>query len=136
MHQVPPAGREAGGIRGSRLVMIQVSLEPSRLTAGQETRLTLVFTNAGPGTCKKIVFKVDLPPGFLLLGGRNRVDIDELPPGVEHVHELLVEAPGPGDFAVVSTNFSYSDEFGVSVRMTDFRVTLSVQAAAPASGPP
>ena len=136
MHQVPPAGREAGGSRSSRLVMIQVSLEPSRLTAGQEARLTLVFANAGPGTCTDIVFKVDLPSGFLLLGGRNRVDIGKLPPGREHAHELIVEAPRPGDFTVVSTNFSYRDEFGVVVRVPDFRAPLSVQGAAPASAPP
>lgn len=116
--------------------MIRVSLEPGHLTAGHEARLTLLFTNAGPGTCTNIVFKVDLPPGFLLLGGRNRVDIKKLPPGREHAHELIVEAPRPGDFTVISTNFSYCDEFGVPVRVTDFRAWLSVQAAASAPGPP
>ncbi len=116
--------------------MIEVSIEPRQLAAGQEARLTLLFVNTGPGTCTNIVFKADLPPGFLLLGGRNRVDIGKIPPGREHAHELIVEPSQPGDFAIVSTNFSYRDEFGLPVRVTDFRAGLSVRAAGSAPGPP
>ena len=116
--------------------MIRVSIEPSRLVAGLEAPLVIRFTNAGTGTCTDIAFKLDLPPGFLLLGGRNRVDIAKLPPGEEHVHELIVEPSRPGDFAMVSTNFAYRDQFGVPFRDPDWRARISVAAARPAPEQP
>ena len=106
--------------------MIRVAIEPSRLTVGREERLTVLFANTGTGICTDIVFKLELPPGFLLLGGRNRVEIAKILPGRDHGHELIVEPSRPGDFAVLSTNFSYRDEFGVPVRVRDFRAQLSV----------
>lgn len=116
--------------------MIHVSVEPDRLVAGQEARLVLIFVNTGDSACTNVVFKVDLPPGFLLLGGRNLVEIARILPGRQHAHELIVEPRQPGQFAIASTNFSYRDEFDVACRVTDSRVPVSVRAAGPVAAPP
>lgn len=114
--------------------MIDVSVEPSRLVAGQRAVLTIRFANSGRRSCSDVVFKLGVPPTIAIVGGTNRVEITAIAPGRTHVHKVTVEPKKPGEFQLTSTNFSYRDEFDVPVRVTDFRARLSVDAT-PANRP-
>jgi len=113
--------------------MIEVWIEPRQLVAGRDSRLAVRFTNTGPATCTDVVFKLELPGGFLLLSGRNRIQIPELRAGADHTYDLVVRPRAVGDFAVESPNFSYRDAWGTPVRVSDFRAELSVLPAASAA---
>jgi CHAT domain len=118
--------------------MIEVSIEPLQFFAGRESELAVRFTNTGSGTCTHIVFKLGLPPEFLLLRGRNRIEIPEIRAGEDYSYSAIVQPGAPGDFAIDSTNFSYRNNYGGSVRVSDFRAELSVLPAAEVEdvGPP
>lgn len=118
--------------------MIEVSVEPRQLAAGQDCDVRFQFRNAGAGTCTDVVFKLGLPAEFLLLRGRNRVEIAELGTGQTFSYEVTVRARQPGTFKVTSPNFSYRNEFGSPVRVADLRAELTVvpsSQAAPPAGP-
>jgi serine/threonine protein kinase len=129
----PPgaAGRTALAGRGGRHVMIEVSVEPSRLVVGRRTQLTIRFANGGRGACRDVVFNLGLPPAIRLMGGTKLAEIPVIHAGRVHTHELTVEPKRPGDFELTCENFSYRDEFDVRVRVSDFREQLSVEAATP-----
>jgi hypothetical protein len=115
--------------------VIEVSVEPRELAAGRECGLEIRFRNTGSGTCTDIVFRVGLPTGWLLLRGRNRVDIPELGAGGALVHHLTVRPRAVGSFTVTSENFSYRDEYGASVQPPEFRAGVTVLSAPLARGP-
>lgn len=96
--------------------MIEVVIESGRLAVGHETPLRVRFSNKGPGACTDIVFKLRLPPGLLLVGGRNAVEVPRILSGQEHVHVIQVEPTRAGEFEVAGRNFSYRDESGVPIR--------------------
>jgi hypothetical protein len=109
--------------------MLEVSVEPSHLIAGQRAQLAIRFTNTGRRACSDIVFKLGLPPGILLLSGRNRAEASTVAAGRTYVHEVTVQPGRPGNYQVTSANFSYRDEFDRPVRVPDFRAPLIVEAA-------
>lgn len=118
--------------------MIEVSVQPSRLVVGQRTVLTIRFANTGQGICSFIVFRLGVPPGITLMSGRSKVEIQSIPPGGVHTHEVTVQPMKPGNFELDSGNFSWRDEFGVPRQVTDFRWELSVldrRSAAPVLAP-
>jgi hypothetical protein len=115
--------------------MIEVSVEPRDLSAGDERELEIRFSNFGRGTCTDIVFRVDLPPQILLLRGRSRVEIPELNAGDTRAHKLTVCPREVGEFAVTSTNFSYRNEYGTPVPVPGFRVGLTVRPGSPPTEP-
>jgi CHAT domain len=116
--------------------MIEVSVEPHRLVAGQRTRLAIQFANVGRRACSDVVFKLRLPGSITLRDGSARAEIPAIAAGRTRTHEVTVEALRPGEFDLTSTNFSYRDEFGTPVRVTDFHARLSVDTAPPAPPPP
>ena len=121
---------------GGRLVMIEVSVEPRRLVAGRRTQLAIRFANSGQRACSDVVFKLGLPSAIAIMGRTNRLEIPVIPPGRVHTHEITVQPRRPGEFELTSTNFSYRDELDMPVRVTGFRVRLSVVAAPPVPPPP
>lgn len=115
--------------------MIEVTVEPRELRAGRACDLEIKLHNAGTGTCTDIVFRIGLPPGALLLRGRNRVEVAELGAGQTWVHRLTVRPRAPGDFPITSTNFSYRDEHGWPARVPGFRAEAAVLAVPDEPGP-
>jgi hypothetical protein len=115
--------------------VIEVSVEPRELSAGRDGDLEIRLSNTGTGSCTDIVFRVGLPPGFLLLRGRSRVVIPKLAAGQTWVHQVTVRPHEPGDFIVTSANFSYTDEYGMPVRVPEFRAGLVVLSPVPVNGP-
>lgn len=115
--------------------MIEISIEPRELLAGHERELEIRFRNTATRSCTDIVFRADLPRGFLLLRGRNRVEVPELGAGDTRVHRITVLPRVPGRFAVTSPNFSYRDGRGVSVHEPGFRAPLTVLPGAPPAPP-
>jgi hypothetical protein len=115
--------------------VIEVSVEPRELSADRDCDLEIRLSNTGTGTCTDIVFRVGLPPEFLLLRGRNRVVIPKLAPGQAWVHQVTVRPHDPGDFTVTSANFSYTNEYGMPVRVPEFRAGVTVLPAPPEVGP-
>ncbi len=111
--------------------MIEVSVEPGQLAADRDQELEIRFRNTGPGSCTDVVFKLGLPPQFLLLRGRNRVEIPEITAGLTCVRRVVVRPRAAGEFAVTSANFSYRNEYGTPIRVPDFRVGLEVLAKGP-----
>jgi CHAT domain len=119
--------------------MIDVSVQPSHIVAGQRARLAIRFTNTSQGPCSDIIFRFELPSGMSLLEGRSKVEIPFIPAGGTYVHEITVEPSKSGEFELTSGNFSYRDQYGVSEYPADFRRKLSVapgSAARPASPRP
>jgi hypothetical protein len=109
--------------------MIQVSVTPQQLTAGRRTQLEIRFTNTGSGTCTDIFFKLRLPAGIMLVSGKELGEVRVIQPGRSGTYQLTVEAARPGEFELASPNFSYRDEDDETVRVSDWRETLSVGAA-------
>ncbi|GAB2613354.1 hypothetical protein Aab01nite_69480 [Paractinoplanes abujensis] len=108
--------------------MIEVSVTGD-VVAERRSLLSIRFANTGTGPCTDMVFKVGLPPGIVLLDGKERVVLSTLPAGRDHVHEITVQARTAGPFDLVGVNFSYRDENDEPVRVTGLRVGLSVRAA-------
>jgi hypothetical protein len=52
--------------------MIELSVTPGDLVAGQRPLLLLRFANVSQGTCFDLVFKLRLPAGIVLVGGSDR----------------------------------------------------------------
>jgi CHAT domain len=117
----------------AEFAMIEVSFEPPRLAAGQDCDIAVRFTNQGPGTCTHIVFRLDLPHEFLMLRGRDHIEIQELSVGRSWVEEVTVRPARAGTFSVASANFAYCDSHGTHHRIRDFRGELTVLPATPAS---
>ena len=109
--------------------MIDVSVTPGELVAGRTSPVALTFANHGRGLCADVVFKLKLPPGLVLMGGADRVDIALLPAGRTHTHQLMVKVRQPGRYPLTSANFAYRDEFDRPVRVTDFQASLLATAA-------
>jgi hypothetical protein len=111
--------------------MIQVSVVPGQLVAGQRSRLDIRFVNTGTSGCTDIVFKLGLPSGIALVSGKERIEIERLRPGGSHVQGLIVEPAGAGEFALTSPNFSYRDCDDERIRVSGWQQPLSVEAARP-----
>jgi nucleoside phosphorylase len=111
--------------------VIEVSIEPRELLAGHDCELEIRFTNIGARSCTDLVFRVGLPPGFLLLDGRNLVEVTRLGAGETWAHTVTVRPRVSGSFDVTSTNFGYRDERGTRIRVDGFHAGLTVL-----SGPP
>jgi hypothetical protein len=112
--------------------MIQVSIGPRQLVAGQRSQLGIKFANSGAGACTDIVFKLGLPSGVSLVSGKQRIEIETIRPGDSRVYSLTVEPARPGEFMLTSPNFSYRDSDDERVRVSDWRQPLSVEARRPA----
>lgn len=108
--------------------MIEVSVEPHDFVAGQDAVLAVRFANTGPGICTDIVFKLDLPPQFLLLRGRERIELAELEEGQNQTLNLVVRPGTAGSFSVSSTNFSYRNYYDRPIRESGFQAELSVRS--------
>lgn len=111
--------------------MITVTLFPRQLAAGRDTDLTITLTNMGVGTCRNVVFRLDLPPQIVRLAGDGLIEKDRLAAGETVTGSLRVQAWDTGSWPVSSSNFSYRDRHGVSVRPTDYADTLTVLSLAP-----
>ncbi|HEY1915543.1 MAG TPA: CHAT domain-containing protein [Streptosporangiaceae bacterium] len=118
--------------------MIDVSIEPREFVAGRESELTVRFINTSEGTCSHIVFKLGLPPEFLLLRGRDRIEIPQLRAGEDYAYGAMVRPKREGTFTVDSANFSYRNHYGRPVQVSDFHVELAVQpqGSVAEAGPP
>jgi nucleoside phosphorylase len=111
--------------------VIEVSIEPQKLPVGHDCELEIRFSNTGTRPCTDVVFRADLPPSFLLLRGRSRVEVPMIAAGDTRVHLVTVRPRVPGTFAVTSTNFSYRDEYGTPVRVAEFQAGLTVLPGPP-----
>lgn len=115
--------------------MIEVTIEPRELLAGHDCELEIRFANIGARSCTDLVFRADLPPGFLVLDGRKRIEVPRLGAGQTWVHTMTVRPRVPGSFNVTSTNFGYRDERGTPVRVDGFQAGLTVLSAPPPRPP-
>lgn len=106
--------------------MIKVSVSPTQFVAGQESELVMRFANASQDPCTDVVFKLGLPPEFLLLEGRSRIEITEILGGRECTRQVVVRPKKAGTFTIGSTNFSYRNGYGLPVRVSDFRADVVV----------
>jgi hypothetical protein len=115
--------------------MIQVSVHPGTLVAGQRSVLTIDLTNTG-GACSDVVFRLKLPPGMVLAGGRDRVDVKEIQARQAHRHQVTVLPKEPGELELGTSNFRYRDEDGVKRSQHDWRAPIRVLEAEPEVSPP
>jgi hypothetical protein len=111
--------------------MIRVSAEPTTLFAGQPNDIAISLTNAEKGACTNLVFKIAMPTGMVLLKGLDRIEVPRLAAGQSVSHAISILPKRTGNWAITSSNFSYSDSFGRSTRVSDTRLDLSVVEAPP-----
>ncbi|HWX40875.1 MAG TPA: CHAT domain-containing protein [Blastocatellia bacterium] len=111
--------------------MIRVSAEPTTLFAGQPNDVAISLTNAEKGACTNLVFKIAMPAGMVLLRGLDRIEVPRLAAGQSVSHAISILPKRTGNWAITSSNFSYSDSFGRSTRVSDTRLDLSVVEAPP-----
>jgi hypothetical protein len=115
--------------------MIKVSVTPQRLVVGRATQLELRLSNTSDGAHTNIVFTLGLPAGLRLVSGTERASVAAIRAGRDFAYSVTVAADRAGDFTFTSPNFSYRDEDGWSVRVSDWRATITA-ATAPAAPPP
>jgi hypothetical protein len=114
--------------------MIRVSINPGTLIAGQLSVLTIGLSTTGLDACSDVVFRLKLPPGMVLVSGRDRIDVDEIRARQAHVHQVTVLTGRPGDVEVGTSNFSYRDEDGITRHQDDWRAPIRVLAPPPDQG--
>jgi hypothetical protein len=107
--------------------LIAATVVPTELTVHQRAALSVTLRNTGRGACTDIVFKLRVPAGVVLMGGSDRIEVPVIPPGRTHTHEIAVAVRRPGRYTLTSPNFSYRNEFGTPVRVTDFSSDLLVR---------
>ena len=107
--------------------MIKVSVTPGRLVVGRPAQLEIRFANAGGGPCANIVFTLGLPSGLRLVGGRGRVAVAAIAAGRDFAQTMAVVADKAGDFTLTSSNFSYRNEVGRPVRVSDWSAPISAE---------
>ncbi len=113
---------------------IEVSLAPTELRAGQSCPLAIEFVNTGRRPCTNVIFKLQPPPEITVVGGSCRIEIPCLAPGAKHRQTLEVRADHGGTVVGFrSTNFSYRDDMGRTVRNEGFHAKLRVLDAIAAS---
>jgi hypothetical protein len=96
--------------------MIEVALSPRRIHAGQDTELTVTLTNVDKGTCRNVVFRLNLPRNIVRLAGDGLIKTAKLVPGESVSGSLRVRAEEVGSWEVSSSNFSYRDRRDATVR--------------------
>jgi hypothetical protein len=106
--------------------MIQVSLKPNRLTAGQQNELALQLKNIGRGQCTNVVFRIGLPRNMVLLKGQNRIEVANLPEGGTVCEMLTIIPKESGPWVIGCPNFSYRDSLGRSLRVDDAKIEVVV----------
>jgi uncharacterized repeat protein (TIGR01451 family) len=111
--------------------MIQVSVTPATLSAGQRCVLTIKLANAGLDTYSAVVFRLKLPPGMALVSGPDKIVVDQIQARQTHVHQVTVLPRRLGDVELSTPNFSYRDEDGVTRRQDDWRAPIRVLATLP-----
>lgn len=116
--------------------MIEVTVSPDRLAAGEPGELTVELRNTGTGPCANIVFKWELPRQVVLLSGGNRLQVPRLDAGKSVTRVLRVRPDEIGSWPITSGNFSYRDHAGRPQRVTGFRADLVVEPPPPAVPPP
>jgi hypothetical protein len=107
--------------------MIEVSVTPGRLVVGRPAQLEIRFANAGGGPCANIAFTLGLPSGLRLVGGRGRVAVAAIAAGRDFAQTMTVVADKAGDFTLTSSNFSYRNEVGRPVRVSDWSAPISAE---------
>jgi hypothetical protein len=107
--------------------MIEVSVTPRRLVVGRPAQLEIRFANAGGGPCANIAFTLGLPSGLRLVGGRGRVAVAAIAAGRDFAHPVTIVADKAGDYTLTSSNFSYRNEVGRSVRVSDWSAPISAE---------
>jgi hypothetical protein len=108
--------------------MIEAVLETTHLVAGKENRLVIRLTNAGPGTCRSVVFRVRLPAEITALHGEKRILVSDLAPGAAVPLHLLVRPSQTGVFFVASANFHYLDSHNQEITPPPWRQQVVVAA--------
>ncbi|HEY3651162.1 MAG TPA: CHAT domain-containing protein [Streptosporangiaceae bacterium] len=109
--------------------MIQVDVSPCRIPAGDPVELDISLTNAGAGTCTRVIFTVRLPVGLVRLRGPSKIEVDSVLPGKSVTSQLRVRAEKVGQYRLTSTNFSYRDHLGSPHRETGFAAEITVDPA-------
>ena len=107
--------------------MIEVSVTPRRLVVGRPAQLEIRFANSGDGPCANIAFTLGLPSGLRLVGGRGRVAVAAIAAGRDFAHPVTIVADKAGDYTLASSNFSYRNEVGRPVRVSDWSAPISAE---------
>ena len=108
--------------------MIQVAVAPQQLEVARPTELAVRLTNAGPGPCTNLVFRLRLPVQIVLLRGDERIEVAELEAGASATRTLRVKPLKVGTWRLTSPNFSYQDPWGHARRIADLGLDLRVVA--------
>lgn len=107
--------------------MIKVAVSPLRIQAGQDTDLAVMLTNVGQGTCRNVVFHLDLPWQIVRLSGDGQIETERLAAGESVSESVRVRAQDVGSWALHSSNFSYRNRQGYTVRLEDYTDLLTVE---------
>lgn len=116
--------------------MIDVTLEPPELVAGQPNELTIRLTNAGRGTCTNVVFKLALPVQLALLRGSGLIEVPRLDAEQSVTRTVSVLPKSIGAYVLSSSNFSYCDALGQPQRTTGLCLGVTVVPVPDRSSPP
>jgi len=105
--------------------MIEITVTPQRIHAGQDADLTVTLTNTGKGTCRNLVFRLSLPRQIMRLAGDGLIEAPRLLSGESTSGSVRVRADDIGTWPVGSSNFSYRDRQGTPIR-TDYTTEVTV----------
>lgn len=115
--------------------MIQATITPEQLEVDRTAELVVHLTNAGPGVCTNLVFRLGLPVQVVPLRGSDRIEVAQLEPGASATTTLLVKPLKIGTWTITSPNFSYQDPHGHPRRIPDLHLEVQVVQATPAAHP-
>ena len=107
--------------------MIVVSIKPKKFYVNQATQITLSFLNDSNSIYTNIRFSFRLSHEILIIGGKSRLpNISHIEKGLHFDYQLKLKATKEGIFYLNSTNFSYLDSFGQSVRPAQIEIPIKI----------
>ena len=105
--------------------MISATVSPSTITVGETAELKLHLANTGDGPCSRIILSIQIPPGLLLIGGRNRIEVEQLGPGQVKTTSMIMRSDRAGSYELTSGNFSFCGPNGIVTRRSNFSAVIT-----------
>ncbi len=115
--------------------MIDLSIHPTEIAINKLTKVTIRLTNTGVGTCTNVRLTCRFSPEILLVRGSKRLEIPRLKKGVPYEHDLYLKARAVGEFEFSTSNFSYRNPFGQSVRPPQIKLSFGIVIPPPPASP-
>jgi hypothetical protein len=109
--------------------VIRFAIEPTELPVGRSSELVVQLLNDGAHACLQLAFRLSLPESFVLVGGKESMEVDRLEPGETARIPLEVRPRKEGEWNLMVRGISFWDGIGRLHRIEELKQLIAVTAA-------